>query len=228
MLRLLRFPLFGTRLALKIVFLWLFFGMLGGLIPANKDNPHAPGSIDVLLVGRKIHYDILLPANLQTRSALRFTANGGVPVDHPGVEWFLIGWGAKQFYTSAGSYSDVKATAVLRAITGDDAVMRVDVLGQLHFNAPVQRLSLTHVQYNALLASLTESFTRDNFGQAQVLDHPGFTDTDRFFHANGHFSALRTCNVWLGDQLRNAGVRFGVWTPTIWSFGMSLQEHHGI
>ncbi|MGB0900557.1 TIGR02117 family protein [Halocynthiibacter sp.] len=228
MLKLLRFPLLGTRLALKIVFLWLFFGMLGGLIPANTATPYATGTTDVLLVGGKIHYDILLPADPQTRRTLRFTQPAGIPTDHPGVEWFLIGWGAEQFYTSAGTYADVKAGDVLRAITGDNAVLRVDALGELHENAAIRRLSLTHVQYNSLLASISNSFSRDTFGKAQVLDHPGFTQSDRFFHAKGHFSALRTCNVWLGDQLRNAGVRFGVWTPTTWSFGLSLKEHQGV
>ncbi|WP_052245349.1 TIGR02117 family protein [Halocynthiibacter namhaensis] len=225
MLKLFRFSFLGTRLALKIVFLWLFFGMLGGLIPTGDKTRYAGQQIDVMLVGGKIHYDILLPANIQTRSALRFTRDAGIPTDHPGVKWFLVGWGAEQFYTSAGDYTDVKAGDVLRAITGDDSVLRVDALGELRPDIDAHTISLSSVQYNALLASITESFSRDGFGRPQVLDHPGFTQTDRFFHAIGRFSALRTCNVWLGEQLRAAGLRFGVWTPTTWSFELSLKEH---
>mgnify|MGYP000027896684 CR=1 FL=1 len=213
---------------MKIVFLWLFFGLLGGLLPAGEKTRYVGPQVEILLVGGKIHYDLLLPANLQTRSALRFMREAGIATDHMGVEWFLVGWGAAQYYTNAGTYADIKADDVFRAISGDDAVLRVDVLGALYPDTDIKRLSLTHVQYNALLASIIDSFARDGFGRPQVLNHPGFTQSDRFFHANDNFNAIKTCNVWLGNQLRAAGLRFGVWTPTIWSIDLSLKEHQGL
>ena len=36
---------------------------------------------------------------------------------------------------------------------------------------------------------------------------------DAFYDATGRYSAVRTCNEWVGEGLRRAGVRVGRWTP---------------
>lgn len=51
---------------------------------------------------------------------------------------------------------------------------------------------------------------------------PGFGPTDRFFAAHGRFDILRTCNTWISDMLRAAGLRFGAWTPTPYAVTLSL------
>ena len=137
----------------------------------------------------------------------------------------MTGWGAHAFYTTTGSYSDISASAVLRGIFGDSAVMRVDVLPALAEAGPWTTLHLSRPEYEALLSAITKSFALTPDGTAQMLDHPGFTSTDRFFEAQGHFNILNTCNVWVGEMLRTAGQDFGAWTPAPFSISLSLGAH---
>ena len=132
----------------------------------------------------------------------------------------MFGWGSAAFYTTAGTYADITASAVLTAATGDDAVIRLDAVGRLPKMENLRFLNLSEEQFQALLTQAADALASQT-----AIDHPGFTATDAFFPAHGHFSALRTCNVWLGETFRAAGIPFGLWTPANWSVRLSLWRH---
>ncbi|SFR45507.1 conserved hypothetical protein [Yoonia tamlensis] len=174
--------------------------------------PPETGGVEIVLFAGPIHTDILIPATPQVRNRLGFLAGAGMPINHPGVAWISIGWGARDFYTTTGDYADLSVRPVWRAVTGDDAVMRVDLAGPLHADLDLPRLRLSPAQFDALLGGITAGFASD-----RPIAHPGFNATDRFYPATGRFHLLRTCNAWVGDLLRGAGVRIGIWTPFTWS-----------
>jgi uncharacterized protein (TIGR02117 family) len=166
-----------------------------------------------------IHTDILFPITPDMRARFAFAEAAGVPINHPDAKWLLFGWGSAAFYTTAGTYADITASAVLTAATGDDAVIRLDVLGPLPPLENLRTLQLSDAQFQALLTQTTDALANQT-----GLDLPGFTGTDAFFPAHGHFSLFRTCNVWLGETLRASGIRFGLWTPANWSVTLSLNH----
>ena len=163
-----------------------------------------------------IHYDFLLPLNDQTLEAFDFLRPHHTEMSDPNARWLLVGWGAHDFYTTVGSYSDLSTRAIWRGITGDSAVMRVDVIGELTADFPVRRLALNGDQFDALITTIS-----DSFADARPLEHQGFGLTDSFYPAVGRFNILRTCNVWIGEMIRAAGLRFGVWTPLPASVSLS-------
>lgn len=177
--------------------------------------------VQVLLISSPIHYDFLLPLNDVTRQEFGFLGAAGLALDHPQAQWLSIGWGAREFYTTTGTYGDLQAGAILKALFGDRSVMRVDLAGGLPDQATTRQLSLAPAHYRALLSAISSSFARDDQGQVVVLDAAGFSATDRFFQAHGRFDLLRTCNVWIGQMLRAADLRFGWWTPTPYAVTLS-------
>ena len=185
--------------------LWFAAGLVGAAIPWGGAS--WGGTIEIRLLGTAIHDDILLPATPETRAAFAFAAGAGVPVDDPRAAWILAGWGARRFYTTTGTYADVEAGAVWRAATGDASVLRVDALPAWD-GAGTVRLRMAPENYRRLVAAITASRA------GPALAHRGFTPTDRFFEGRGRFDARRTCNVWVGEVFRAAGLRFGRWTPT--------------
>ena len=48
---------------------------------------------------------------------------------------------------------------------------------------------------------------------AERIDHPGYGPGDAFYRAAGKASAIHTCNVWVADKLRLAGVKTSLWPP---------------
>ncbi|WP_052248783.1 TIGR02117 family protein [Leisingera sp. ANG-Vp] len=217
-----RLPL---RLLLAIagsVLAYFIAAVIGAVLPAGggsrpaEDRPHR-----VLMVAGPIHYDFLIPLDAPAKARFAFLETAGLQLSHPDAQWLLLGWGAREFYTSAGSYRDVSAKAVLKGVFGDASTLRADVLGAI---APAQELpavSFSPEEYAAFLEAAAASFRRTPDGAAQALAHPGFTATDRFFEAEGRFHLLRTCNTWVARMIRASGRRFGAWTPLPYSVSLS-------
>jgi uncharacterized protein (TIGR02117 family) len=206
-------------------FIYYAASVAGALIPGpGPDLSGPPGQVIGLIQG-PIHTDILLPLTPEIRTRFAFAETAAVPLGDPRAAWLLIGWGAHDFYTTAGTYADITASAVLTAVTGDSAVLRLDAHGPLPDMPELVFLTLSDRQFQGLIATLDASFARDPADAPRPLDHPGFTPTDAFFHAEGRFNLWRTCNVWLGETLRAAGIPFGLWTPTTQSVNLSLWWH---
>ncbi len=217
-----RFPmrralrLFVAALALPLCY--LAASILLPLIPGPGPDLSGPLTRQIGLLQGPIHTDILFPLTPETRARFAFAEAAGLPLTHPDAQWLAFGWGSAAFYTTAGTYADITASAVLTAAIGDDAVIRLDVLGPLPPLENLRFLRLSKAQFQSLLAQTSAAFASH-----QPLDHPGFTGADAFFPAQGHFSLLRTCNVWLGETFRASGIPFGLWTPANWSVNLSLQ-----
>lgn len=213
--------LIGATLALPV--LWFLAGFVGAVIASGGAWP--VDGIRVGLMRGPIHYDFLLPLTRETRRDFAFAeGDRGVPVSHPDARWLLAGWGSEAFYTTAGTYADIQASAVWQAATGDRAVMRLDVWGELPAqDMPGLRwITLRPAQYATLRAGILASFARDGQGRPIPSAAAGFTGTDGFWRGAGRFDLFRTCNVWVGQQLRGAGLRFGLWTPTPQAVALSL------
>jgi uncharacterized protein (TIGR02117 family) len=217
-----RRPLRLLALIPALPLLYLAASLVLPLIPGPGPDLSGPPAQTIGLLQGPIHTDILFPLTPEIRTRFAFAYSAGVPLNHPDAQWLVFGWGSAAFYTTAGTYADITASAVLTAATGDDAVIRLDALGPLPPLENLRFLHLSQAQFQALLAQTSAAFASET-----KLNHPGFTGTDAFFPAHGHFSALRTCNVWLGETLRAAGIPFGLWTPANWSVTLSLNHLHG-
>jgi uncharacterized protein (TIGR02117 family) len=214
--------------ALSPVFLYFGLAIFGALVPAPLTAPSGPNSgpnsgqtsagQEIVLVAGPIHYDILLPADNDTRAAFAFLETAGVPIGSRGVQWLSVGWGSEAFYTTTGSYRDLSLRTIWRAATGDAGVIRFEVYGALPDHPSLRRVKVSQAQLDALRAAI-----RGDLGaEPNALSLDGFSMTDAFYSAVGRFHVLSTCNVWVGQKLADAGLAFGVWTPTPYGVTLSL------
>ncbi len=168
-----------------------------------------------------IHFDLLIPMSDQLRQTFAFAEAQGVPITNPQVKFLMVGWGSKAFYTQTGTYADLNLSSIWPALTGDDATLHIDVAGDLQGLPAITWISLSETQLTALTNAVTASLSRDATGNPIALNAPPFGLTDAFYAANGRFNVLNTCNVWIGHMLRQAGLDFGIWTPTPQSVAVS-------
>lgn len=206
--------------------LYFAAGFVGAVIPGKHADLPSGTEVLIGLARGPIHYDFLLPMTPEVRAQFGFAEAAGVPVAAPQAEWLSVGWGSEAFYTSAGSYADIRPGAVFTAITGDRAVLRLDVAGDISRVEGIQYLTLSEPQFAVLLARLAADFQRDQTGAALPLA-ARFNEHDAFFEAKGRFNIFHPCNAWLGEVLREAGVPFGIWTPTPQAVEMALRWHGG-
>lgn len=210
----------GAALLLGLLFClvlgYLAAGLAGALWPAGGSHATEPGRGRVIvgLLAGPIHYDFLLPATPEVRARFAFAEGAGVAVTHPGTRWIVAGWGAEAFYTTVGTYADINLTAVRRGILGDRAVLRLGVAGQVD-PVGIDWIDMSDAQFAGLVDSIASEVPG---GAAPVLTG----DRSAFFPARGPFHLLRTCNVWVGERLRGAGLPFGRWTPTTRAVQLSI------
>ena len=202
------------------VLLWLLAAVVGGVLPGRVAAVPAEGpASEIAMIAGPIHYDFAFPLDDPLRERLEALLPG---IALRGAEWVLFGWGSRAFYTATGTYADVSPRLVLRAALGDRAVIRVRPLGPLAEGHPaIRRLSIATSRRDALLDGVLGDLALKG---GRAVPHPfgGHDDWDRFYEARGRFDALRTCNVWLGRRLWEAGVPFGAWTPTPYAVRLGL------
>lgn len=218
----------GFGLALSIA-CYFVAAVAGAVIPgrsASMASADPEQTVEVLLVSGPIHYDFLLPATKDTLSQFRVTETAGLAVGEPWVRWLAVGWGAREFYTTVGSYRDLSANAVWRGLSGDRSVMQISAVGELRNDLLVKRLRLSQAQYRALMQNIVTYLARDRTGGLVPVPKAGMSRESAFFESNTRFHLFNTCNAWVGWMLREAGVKFGGWTPTPYAVTLSLWWFH--
>ncbi len=173
------------------------------------------------LVTTLLHADIALPVDERLLTRFPMLAQTDLPFGNPDMKHVLFGWGSQAFYTTAGSYLDVRPGAVLTAVTGDDSVMRVSAAGDLSAIDDVIRLSLSDAQLERLYDGLDQGFALEN-GQPVPMGEISIGPYDAFFKGRGHFNIFNPCNQWVNRVLSGVGVKLGLWTPTTQSLSQSL------
>ena len=200
------------------VTLYLVIAFIGAFVPNFTRDDVGPRTDEnqIILAAGIIHYDILLPLNDDTRAKFSFLDQSRVPLDNG--TWLSVGWGSEAFYTSAGQYSDVTWRALFTAMTWDSSVIRFEVYDALPQHPALRRITMSDAQLDMLRDSIRDDLDDD----PTPLVVEGFSDTDVFFNAAGAFNMVRTCNVWIGQKLSDAGLSFGIWTPTPYAVSLSM------
>ncbi len=205
---------------------------VGALVPGDYKGSVAVAAEDteprhkVILVMGLLHADFAFPVNDSLKARLAFLSGTGFPLEHPDLRYITVGWGSKAFYTTAGTYSDIEATAVFKAVTGDAAVMRFVGAGDLSQLPDTVSLRLTQPQYEQLLNRILTDL-KTNSGRPDWMQGESIGAGDAFYEAKGHFNIFNPCNQWANTVLRDVGVPLGVWTPTAQSLRLSLTTYAG-
>ncbi len=205
-----------------LIALFLLLSVAGAVIPGPHPAMDGTAQHRVGLIAGPIHYDLLIPLTPDLRRRFGFARDAGVAVDDPAAEWLIAGWGAQEFYTTVGDYSDLSLRAVWRGLTGDASVMRLDVAGPVADTSGIRFVMMNDAQFAALVDAVLAGFALAPAGAPQPLATPGLSGRDVFFAGRGRFHIGHTCNAWIGETLRAAGLRFGIWTPAPWSVRLSL------
>ncbi|MEM9332774.1 MAG: TIGR02117 family protein [Pseudomonadota bacterium] len=198
---------------------YLFFALLGGLLPGSLAQPKGAGQQlqqPVYLATNFLHADIAIPINTLSLKQFAFLREAGIPLDNPELRYLLIGWGSKAFYTTTKDYADIRPHTVWRAATGDNSVMHVAPAGDLSQHNEFVQVAITEAGFARMLAFILNTFERTK-GKPVLIEGATFGHGDVFYASPQHFNILYPCNVWVSEALHEAGLARGLWTPTTYS-----------
>jgi len=206
--------------------LYLLAALLGSLIPVNRGWHETDRGVTVYLADNGIHADFILPAAAEGLDWRPLVPQRDFAAPDPAARWVAFGSGEERVYLETPRWRDIKPRTVWSALAGGRRVMHVEWVGDPAY--AVREIRLRPEEYRRLWSAIRADFALDAGGRPQRIAHPGYGPADAFYRATGKASAVRTCNSWVADRLRLAGVRASLWPPfvqgLVWRYRRSDQR----
>jgi uncharacterized protein (TIGR02117 family) len=191
--------------------LYLAAALTGSLIPVNADWTEPKQGTTVYLADNGIHSDLILPVETEGLDWRPLFPAGDFASVDANSDWIAFGAGDEDVYLNTPSWWDLTPRTAWSAVIGGKRVMHVEYVPGI--NVEVREIRLRPEEYRRLWTAVRADFALDSRGRPQRIDHPGYGPKDAFYRAVGRASAFRTCNSWVADKLRLAGVKTSLWPP---------------
>ncbi len=200
--------------------LYLLLGFLGSLIPLQGEEAEEAGT-QVFVVSNGVHTDICIPLSNPYQD---WTQVFNIRETFPGrqVRYLCFGWGDQNFFVHTPTWADLTPKTALKAVLWPSKTA-IHLTAWSHapeVHTRCRRLFLSQDQYRRLCRFLLDHLTLDDQGQPIQVGN-GYSGSDAFFAAEGHYHLLRTCNEWTSEALRKAGIQTALWAP----FAQSVMVH---
>ncbi len=200
--------LLGVLLAGYLLAAWI-----GSSIPQNADWTEPAEGIDIMVETNGIHTSIIVPIVNAAKDWRQTFSSASLP--HLSGEvppHIAVGFGEREVFLNVAEWSDLSPLTALRITTlGGEGVIRVS-----HYVRPApsenhRRLRISHAQYALLVAAIESHLPAPPASGREILQ--GSYSDDAYYEAFGNYTAINTCNTWVGARLAEAGVPMGIWTP---------------
>jgi uncharacterized protein (TIGR02117 family) len=190
---------------------YLTAALIGSLVPVNRAWTEPKQGILVYLIDNGIHVDLIMPVRADGLDWGPLLPTRDFAAATPGAAWIAFGAGEEAVYLNTPTWWDLTPRTAWSAVIGGKRVMQVEYDSGI--NVEVREIRLRPEEYRRLWAAVRADFVLDAKGRPQRIDHPGYGPNDAFYRAVGRASAFRTCNSWVADKLRLAGVKTSLWPP---------------
>ena len=200
---------------------YMLAALIGSVVPVNRGWSEPDEGISIYLADNGIHTDIIMPASAQGLNWAPL-----LPSPNPDTRWVACGSGEEKVYLETPTWWDIRPGTIWAALTGSQRVMHVEWVASPSYAQ--REIRLRPEEYRRLWAAIRADFRLDPNGRPVRIDHPGYGCCDSFYRQTGRFSALKSCNTWVADKLRIAGVKTSLWPPftsgLLWRYRKSAQS----
>jgi uncharacterized protein (TIGR02117 family) len=180
-----------------------------GAIPVSRGFQSASDGVEIAVCSNGIHTDFVLPVKTAEVDWATIFLPAHYPADVTRFDHIGIGWGDLDFYRSTPHWADFDLRIAFKALAGlGSAALHVQYRPGPGASEDCGRAEISIPQYRALIDYIGATMVSPGWPVA-----PGYGATDLFYAAHGHFSLWKSCNVWVGQGLKAAGLPTSVWTP---------------
>lgn len=194
-------------LLLAIPALYLAAALVGSLVPANRSWTEPAEGTTIYIADNGIHADIIMPVKAE---GLDWSALIPPNRQARGFGWIAFGAGEQQVYLDTPTWWDITPRTIWSALAGGERVVHVEYVPNPDY--AVREIRLRPEEYRRLWASIRAEFED---GRPQRIARRGYDCCDAFYRGVGKASAIRTCNSWVADRFRLAGIKVSIWPPFI-------------
>ena len=126
--------------------------------------------------------------------------------EFPAARYLEFGWGDRRYYMAEDKSLGL---ALAAALAPSPSVLHLAAFSQdpetIYESDRLLALELTAEQFRRLLQSISADFERGAAARAEPLS-VGLWPNSRFYAAAGRFHLFNTCNTWVAEKLRAAGL----------------------
>jgi len=180
-------------------------GGIGAWLPVNTDFKPKVDGVEVFIYSGNAHSEFILPLKTPEKDWTdQFQIQPNSSLSH-----IAIGWGDRKLYTRTQQWSDLEiSTAITAMLIPTDAVLHVELVSEPYRSSRSTGTRLSLKQYQQLCDYISSTLSED-----QPLEGISFGDRDQFYPAMGNYHLLNTCNNWVGNGMKEAGIKVGRFTP---------------
>ncbi|MEM6346535.1 MAG: TIGR02117 family protein [Bacteroidota bacterium] len=213
------------RTLIVLISLFLLYGLLGlilSIIPVNQDWQEPEMGKEVFVLSNGVHLDLVLPRYQNGKPLfpqIPAAQIGGEANDlEKGKHHLAFGWGDKGFYLETPNWSDLKASVAINAalLPSATAMHVTSYPFKLRTGERCRSFRVNAKQLEQLVAYVNDSFELVD-EKAKLIDccqYSGYVN--QFYEANGSYHLVNTCNQWVNQGLKEAGIKTALWSPFDW------------
>ncbi len=190
---------------LSLIALYFIVAIILSYVPASTDEITETQNNEIYIQSNGTHLDIVIPTS-QLDSAFRTELN--LP---PNSQYVCFGWGNKEFFFNVPEWKDLSFGLAFRALFFRlESAMHVISYSE-------KKEKWISVKVNKIQIQQLNKFISESFAKKEKVLTPckkiGEENKNCFYDANGRYSCMNTCNVWVNDALKAANIPTSIWSP---------------
>ncbi|MFN3232318.1 MAG: DUF2459 domain-containing protein [Alphaproteobacteria bacterium] len=203
-----RWTLRSVGVLVCLGFVYMIAAWIGAAVSVGEASD-SDGASEVFVQSNGIHLEFVVPT--PTTGPLA-TAAGYLPGPQPPFLGF--GWGERDFFLKTPTWADFNlAVAAGALLWQSDVLMRVRPVYETPSGPNSRRLRASDAQAAQIKRFIQESIYFGPNGQPVPVESTLYDPAGVFLEGRGTYTPFYTCNEWVNDGLRRAGVRTAAWSP---------------
>ena len=182
--------------------IFFFLNTSPHLLVSQNQNEITEKNYQVFFVKQRWHTAIVLSTkDLNPRLFKEFNA-------FKNFEMIDIGWGDEEFYQIPGFDSGLAFNALFLPTPSTLRIEGINISRGAYFDISeiVIELELKEIEFRKLCDYIKNTFNLNDNGSVQILSYRG-NGQITFYKANGTYYIFNTCNTWIAQGLKKAGIK---------------------
>ena len=167
---------------------------------------------DYLVVADKPHFMPVTPGGQYVQQSLLVQLKQQLNLPQ-NTKYVCFGWGNKEFFFNVPEWKDLTFGLAFRALFFRlESAMHV--ISYREKKESWLMVKVANSQQNRLNAFIQNSFVQKE--NNLLLCKKNQNGNNCFYDAEGRYSCVNTCNVWVNEALKEANVKTSIWSPFHW------------
>ena len=211
--RVIKFFAKGLLAFLLLMLLYFVAALIGSAIPVNSD--WEPGKdVTIYLRTNGVHTDFVFPVENDLMDWEQMIDSSHTLSKRGNYQYISFGWGDLEFYQNTPQWSDLTFPTAMQAVfLPTPSAMHIEFETIPRFDQPTVQIKVTEDEYQRLVEYVRWSFQKDFSGNVKPVPNLHYNRNDAFFYAKRSLNSFYTCNTWVNNGLKEAGLPACLWTP---------------